>query len=464
MSQRWLAGALDYLPRWLELQMRLSEQPGCAIALTHKGKLVFEQALGHADLRRNITLTPRHRFRVASHSKSFTAAGLLKLREQGQVKLDQAIGDFVPDLHPVMAAVTLAQLLSHSSGAVRDGADAGQWQDKRPFLDQAAIRADLANGPTILPGSRFKYSNHGYGLLGMAIEAITAEPYRDWITRTIVVPSGLTETLADAPVSDGKPMASGHSSKLLLGHRVVIPADNHTHALASATGFISTAADLARFFASLSPDARTSVLSATSRREMLRRQWPDPHSSITRWYGLGTIHGDLAGWAWSGHSGGFQGHITRTVVVPQHDLSVSVLTNASDGWSHHWLEGALHILRAFERGGAATRSTARWSGRWCSLWGVFDLLPMADKVLVANPALTNPVLDASEVTPSIDRRRDGTARGTISLAGGFANHGEPVRLVPDAKGKPGRLWLGGTELATEKHAARELSRRYKQHA
>ena len=462
MAQRWLNGALDYLPRWLELQMRLSEQPGCAMAVAHKGKLVFEQAFGHADLRRNTRLTPRHRFRVASHSKSFTAAGLLKLREQGFLHLDQAIGDFVPDLHPGIATATLGQLLSHSSGAIRDGLDAGQWQDRRPFLDQAAIRADLANGPTIPSNSRFKYSNHGYGLLGMAIESITGQPYRDWITDTIVKPSGLTETLADAPVTDGKPLASGHSSKLLLGHRVVIPADNHTYALASATGFISTAADLARFFASLSPDTRSSVLSVASRREMLRRQWPDPHSSITRWYGLGTISGDLGDWAWSGHSGGFQGHITRTVVVPQQDLSISVLTNASDGWSHLWLEGALHILRAFERGGAASRSTARWSGRWCSLWGVFDLLPMADKVLVANPALTNPVLDASEITPSTDRRRDGTLRGTISLAGGYANHGEQAKLVPDTQGAPSRLWLGGSELSNEKHAARELSRRYRQ--
>ena len=83
----WLDAAAEYLPRWLEHQMRVTEQPGCAIAVAHKGKLVFEAAFGHADVSSAIALTPRHRFRVASHSKTFTAAALLKLRELGKLKL-----------------------------------------------------------------------------------------------------------------------------------------------------------------------------------------------------------------------------------------------------------------------------------------------------------------------------------------------------------------------------------------
>lgn len=285
------------------------------------------------------------------------------LREQGRLRLDQAVGDFAAALHPDVARVTLAQLLSHSAGLVRDGVDAGQWQDLRPFLDAAAIRADLRDGTTIPPNTRFKYSNHGYALLGRVIASITGAACTDWIMRAIVAPSGLTDTLADAPVADGKPLARGHSSDVLLGHRVVIPGENPTHALASATGFVSTASDLARFFGNLSPLARTSVLSLESRRGMARRQWRDPHSSLERWYGLGTISGTLAGWDWFGHSGGFQGHITRTVVVPEQQLALSVLTNASDGLSHQWLEGALHILSRFASDGAPARRLARWSGR-----------------------------------------------------------------------------------------------------
>src|SRR5215470_6763855 len=73
--EKWLAAALDYIPEWIDFQMRLTEQPGAVIAVRSEGKLVLERAFGHADAVAGVALTPRHRFRVASHSKSFTAAG-----------------------------------------------------------------------------------------------------------------------------------------------------------------------------------------------------------------------------------------------------------------------------------------------------------------------------------------------------------------------------------------------------
>src|SRR5437588_7933540 len=258
---KWLPAALDYIPRWLEFQMRESEQPGCVVAIGDKGEIVLEQAFGSADLDQGTALTPRHRFRVASHSKSFTRAGIMKLREAGRLHLDDAVGHYVGGLHRSIAEATVAQLLSHSAGLVRDGWDSGQWQERRPFLDAPELRADLARAPIIAANTRFKYSNHGFGLAGMVIEAITGEPYRDWIKREIVTAAGLAETEPDMPVPGNPPLARGHTAKLPAGRRFVIPGDNPTHALAPATGFVSTAADLARWFAQLDPAARDSVLS-----------------------------------------------------------------------------------------------------------------------------------------------------------------------------------------------------------
>jgi D-alanyl-D-alanine carboxypeptidase len=454
----WMRAALGHVPAFIEHQMRISEQPGCAIAIAYRGQVVLEQAFGHADLDRRTVLTPRHRFRVASHSKSFTAAGVLRLREQGRLRLDDAVGSHVSDLHPHVAAITLGQLLSHAGGLVRDGADAGQWSHRRAFLDRAQLRADLAAGPVIDTNTRFKYSNHGYGLVGLAIEAITAEPYTEWIAREIVAASGLRETTPDAPIAPGTKFARGHSAKHPLGRRVVIPGDHATNALAAATGFVSTAADLARFFASLQPGAKKSVLSVASRREMNRRQWADAHSSLSRWYGLGTICGTLADWDWCGHSGGFPGTITRTLSVPSQELTLSVLTNAADGLSHVWLEGVLHLLRTHALRGAPSRKVAAWAGRWWSLWGAVDLVPVNGRVLVANPSLPNPMLDASEI--ELTGKRGDAAHGRIVLAGGFMSHGEPARIMFDARGRPAQCWLGGTCYLPEAKVAKELARRY----
>ena len=76
---------------------------------------------------------PRHRLRIASHSKTFTAAGVMLLREQGQVGLDDPIGRYVDGLHKDLARARIGELLSHSAGVTRDGPDAGQFLDRRPL-------------------------------------------------------------------------------------------------------------------------------------------------------------------------------------------------------------------------------------------------------------------------------------------------------------------------------------------
>ncbi len=84
---RWLGAALDYMPSWLDYQMQNAQLPGCLFAVVHRGKVVLDRAFGHANLSTGEALTPRHRFRIASHSKSFTSAGILKLREQGRLSI-----------------------------------------------------------------------------------------------------------------------------------------------------------------------------------------------------------------------------------------------------------------------------------------------------------------------------------------------------------------------------------------
>jgi CubicO group peptidase (beta-lactamase class C family) len=452
----WLRSAVDYISDWLAFQVEVSQQPGCIIAITHRDKVVAEHAFGLADLDSGEKLTPRHRFRIASHSKAFTAAGIMKLRERRKLKLDDAVGQYVGDLHPDVAEATIAQVLSHSAGLTRDGRDSGQFIDTRPYLDQTELLAELRLPAAIEPNTRFKYSNHGYGLLGLVIEAITGEPYPVWIKREIVDAVGLKETEPNMPLAAGTPFARGHSRLLPLGRRLVIPGDNSAHAMMSAAGFVATAADTARFFGQLAPTARKSALSAASRREMTRKQWRIPQASAEAYYGFGLMSGQTAGWDWFGHGGGFQGYISRTCVIPGCDLAITILTNSIDGWAAFWADGVMHILRAFSTRGAPKGRARDWTGRWWTLWSAIDLVPMGNQVIAANPHLINPFLDAAEIEIT------GRDTGRFAFAVGYASHGEPVRRSRNKAGKVTDIWFAGANAKPAKALAAEIERRYAQ--
>ena len=452
--EAWLQSATKYICDWLEFQFRGSQQPGCILAIAHRDKVIAEHAFGQADLETQEKLTPRHRFRIASHSKCVTAAGIMKLREQRKLRLDDPVGQYVKGLHPQVAQTTVAQVLSHSAGLTRDGIDSGQFIDSRPYLTEKELLAELKLPTAIEANTRFKYSNHGYGLLGLLIEAITGEPYSVWIKREIVDAAGLGETVPNMPIAKSVPFARGHSRRLPVGRRLVIPGDNPTNAITPAGGFVSTAADTARFFGQMAPNAKRSVLSAASRREMTRKQWRIPDSSVEAYYGFGIVSGKTAGWDWFGHGGGFQGYISRTCVMPACDVTVTILTNSIDGGAPFWIDGVLHILRAFRTRGAPQRRFRDWTGRWWTVWGATDLVPMGNVVVAANPHLGNPFVDATEIEIT------GRDTGRILLATCYGSHGEPVRRTRSKAGVVTDIWIAGVNVKREKAAAVEIERRY----
>lgn len=216
---------------------------------------------------------------------------------------------------------------------------------------------------------------------------------------------------------------------------------------------MSTAGDLARFFAQLIPAADTALLTAASRREMTRAQWRAPHSALEVRYGLGTMSRGTGDWWWFGHHGAFQGFISRTAALPAQDVTVSIVTNAIDGCANQWMAGALYVLATFARQGAPSGAVGDWGGRWWSIGSTADLVPMGAKVLVANPALLTPFTDASEIAVS------GPDEGTIVLANGFGSHGEVVERTRGSDGQVRELRLAGATLVPEARVAAELAAR-----
>ena len=142
------------------------------------------------------------------------------------------------------------------------------------------------------------------------------------------------------------------------------------------------------------------------------------------------------------------------MALPDPALAVSIVTNAVDGPADRWLDGAIQILASFAKRGAPTSEVRDWTGRWWTLWGGVDLVPVGDKVMVAVPSLPNPFTDASEISVS------GADRGRIGLASGFAHYGEHVRRIRGGNGEVDEVWLGGMRLLPEAVAAAELKQRY----
>ena len=201
------------------------------------------------------------------------------------------------------------------------------------------------------------------------------------------------------PLAKGTRVRARSHASAAAGRRLVVPGDNPTNAMAAGRGLcLSTAADVARFFAQLAPNAKRSLLSAASRREMTRKQWRNPHSTLEGYYGLGIMSGTTAGWDWFGHGGGFQGYISRTCVIPACELAITILTNAADGMAGLWLDGAMHILRAFESARRAEAPRPRLDRalvghvRGASIW-----CRSATSCWPPTPQLLNPFMDAAEI-------------------------------------------------------------------
>jgi hypothetical protein len=188
---------------------------------------------------------------------------------------------------------------------------------------------------------------------------------------------------------------------------------------------------------------------------MTRRHWRNAHTAAEEYYGLGTISGGLKGWDWFGHSGGLPGYISRTAVVPEQDLTISVLTNVSNGWAGAWVDGSIHILREFAKRGPPTRRVRDWTGRWWGAAGPGDYVPLGNRVILADPQLWNPFLNATEIEVT------GRDKGRVSLDNGYGHIGEPVSLGRGKGGKVVAITFAGYRLLPEAAIAAEMRKRYR---
>jgi CubicO group peptidase (beta-lactamase class C family) len=173
-----------------------TNDPGMAVLVAQNGKILFEKGYGLADLEHHVPITPQTTFRIASITKQFTAAAILKLQEQGKLSVNDKLSKYIPDF-PRGNEVTLRQLLTHTSGIHDYSPEPDHLGDvAKPTTTEAEIELIKKQKPLydFDPGTKWKYDNSGYELLGYIVEKVSGQSYGDFLRENFFQPLGMTNT------------------------------------------------------------------------------------------------------------------------------------------------------------------------------------------------------------------------------------------------------------------------------
>ena len=198
-----------------EFQSR-QQNVAISVGVLQRGRIVFREAFGFADKEAGLRADPSMVFSIASITKAFTGAALLKLVEDGRVDLDAEIQRYVPDFprHPSGTPITVRMLASHLSGLRHWGPERNEALYARHFDDVRDILPlfrDSAWVPGLPPLTRYAYSSYGYNALAMAIQNISGVSFPQYLARAVLDPLQLRSVQFDRPGLGGKQRAARYS-------------------------------------------------------------------------------------------------------------------------------------------------------------------------------------------------------------------------------------------------------------
>jgi len=183
----------DKIDNLVSLYHKYGQFNGSAL-VADNGKVLYQKGLGLANMEWNIPNAPDTKFRLGSITKQFTATLILQLVEQGKIKLDAKLSDYLPDYRKDTGAkVTIHNLLSHTSGIPSYTSLPGFFQNvsRNPFTVDDFIKKYASGDLEFEPGTKFVYDNSGYFLLGAIIEKVTGKPYEQVLKENIFDPVGM---------------------------------------------------------------------------------------------------------------------------------------------------------------------------------------------------------------------------------------------------------------------------------
>ena len=337
--------------------------PGAVMGIVVDGELVWMKATGVRETANKAPVTPETVFRIASMTKSFTAASILKLRDEGKLSLDDPVTRYVPALadlpYPTSDSPTLTirHLLTHSEGFPEDNA----WGDRQLAQTDETIRAWMRAGIpfSTAPGTAYEYSNYGFAILGQIVAKASGRPYADYVRDNILRPLGMNSSTFE--------MSEVPQDRIALGYRREDNAWKAEPILAhgsfgSMGGLWTNAHDLARWVAFLmsafpprdEPDR--GPVKRSSVREMQQLWRISPGSAFRSatdaplqlsaggyGYGLGVAQ-DCRFAHIIGHGGGLPGYGSLMRWLPDYGVGLIAMSNLTYGGFNSLFNDAMNAL------------------------------------------------------------------------------------------------------------------------
>lgn len=304
---------------------------GVSVALVEDQRTLFAGGFGFADKKRRVPSARDTVYRAGSISKLFTALATMQLAEQGRLKLDAPVTQYLPALGIASpfedaAPMTLRQLMCHRSGMVREAPVGGYLDDAQAGTAKAV--ASLSGCALVYPpNTRTKYSNSGVAIEGHVVEKLSGLAFEEYQRRHLLGPMGMTSsafvmngTLRPRLAKGYLPVADG------LGGFREIEAPAFELGTIPAGNLYTTAEDLARFlsflFAEGSAGGRQLIHRAT-----LAEMFTPQLTKETNAFGLGFSVGSFRGHKTVSHMGAVYGFTSMVIGVPRHKVGVVVLCN-----------------------------------------------------------------------------------------------------------------------------------------
>ncbi|WP_169786823.1 serine hydrolase domain-containing protein [Nitriliruptor alkaliphilus] len=322
---------LTEVDAWVTERLAAHDIPGAVVAVVRDGRAVHLAGYGVAD-RGGRPVTPDTPFLIGSVSKTFTATVVLQLVAEGALGLDDPVLPHLEhgvDRYPDgFEQVTVRQLLSHTGGLSMAVGLAGTVPVERgPDALQRRVAELLRHRLARPPGGAFEYSNAGPVLLAAVVEDVTGETFAEQLDRRVFTPLGMDASFATEDDARAAVTVTGHQLWFGRWRAVDLPFDPAGVAM----GYVgSTARDMARFaLAHLAEEPGPGVAAVAAEvagRPVVPTGWDVPLETA---HGLGWFVDELGGHQVVSHAGSLGDVTAHLVLVPDADLGVVVLTNAS---------------------------------------------------------------------------------------------------------------------------------------